>query len=676
MGTLRKSGPSDLSSVWWVGTGIVALVSFIAFCLSSASIPSHLERWEYWGRLIASYRGEPTLRSLQLALDGPMASPGWALVALVSTVGIGVLVTHHMRGHPAAAAMGWTIALVAAVLPPQLLAVAFPPDGAGRLTNPAIALMHLLLALMTAAWVLRPQAYPSETTSGIAATEDPGPPRSWNVRILLGVVAVYGVVVATFGLSDIHGFDSYSDHLGRPVRWLVTQRIERGLPDQAVPYYPGNFELLVRWTTALGTDRLGFTMSLASSLAALWVVFRIAREVGVSREGATVASLAAVSMQVLAYQSVVVYADLFMALALLLATWLLIVWARDNARDWRLAFGIGAALGVALGTKYSAGPPVVVLGLVFLWQVWISPPGAASEAIDLPAGAQRWPMLWQGGALALGVLPGMAYWYGRNLIEQGNPLFPLSVAGLPGIPLRSLLAGALGPQTWSGRAVYPWLETGYGAGFEMGLGPLVAAVMLPAVFIAPFLPKPAHARQTLLWVILVGSTAAWLQSGVLTPRFGLYPLLLGFVFVGVVWEVVGGWLLRAVVNAGLLLTVLMVGSELFLGILYTEVAWPMRPAIRQVVDALPPARIFNLAGEPAGFLAKGSDYRHEVEGLFRNTTPDDIRRLAPTYLQLPENREGDFIQQLPLELVARYQGAAAQPLSLWRYLGADSLQTR
>lgn len=197
---------------------------------------------------------------------------------------------------------------------------------------------------------------------------------------------------------------------------------------------------------------------------------------------ARLSALAAASLQVLAYQSIVVYSDTFTALCLLLATWLLLLWVRGGGTDRSLSFAFGLALGIAMGAKYSAGPPAVVLTV--FW-AWYASRGPQREGFDQPL--VDWGALVQQGLwYAAGVLPGMIFWYARNLVREGNPLYPLSVAGLPGIPLDNLLAGAPGPRTFWERVSYPWTETGHILGFETGLGAIVATVVVLAVLMGPW----------------------------------------------------------------------------------------------------------------------------------------------------------------------------------------------
>jgi hypothetical protein len=156
------------------------------------------------------------------------------------------------------------------------------------------------------------------------------------------------------------------------------------------------------------------------------------------------------------------------------------------------------------------------------------------------------------------------------------------------------------------------------------------------------------------------------RSGVLVPRYGLFPLLLAFAFVGTLWEAFPSRLLRAVTVVAAVGTMTVLSLELAGGALYQAVTYRPGPPVPAVLDTLPAARILNLAGEPSGYYAMGRDRRHRVLSRFRRVTPADVPALRPNYLLIPESREAEFRRALPMTLLGR-----------WRTLGAtgDSVGT-
>jgi len=229
-----------------------------------------------------------------------------------------------------------------------------------------------------------------------------------------------------------------------------------------------------------------------------------------------------------------------------------------------------------------------------------------------------------------------------------------------------LLRGAPGPQTAWEQLTYPWVETGHGLGFETGLGPVFAAVGVLGLLVSPLGWRVRGPLPRVLWIVLVGAYLVWLRTGVLVPRYGLFPLLLTFVLVGELWTTHGSGLLRLTVGAAVVATMLALGYEMVGGVAYTELTSDPGPRVPAVIDSLPASRILNAAGEPSGYHAMGSGYRHRVINLFTQVTPADVRSLSPDYLVLPRSREQEFTEALPLQLVGRWGPEGPASTSLWR----------
>lgn len=659
-------GPSIGSAVVAVG----AVVSLVAYLTHSRAVTLMQESWSYLDFVLAAIAKTPHAKALAFGFAPSLLSSLTFVLFVASCVGIGLLVARVFADSRAAAPMAWVAALAASVVPTLMIATVRWPDGGGSITNVTIvAAQAVTLALV---WLWSRRAMPSVTRRTHSAdavptfesttkTSTTGAPSRW-MQLCIALAVCYALTILLNGFTGIFGFDSFSNHLTVADRWRVLGRLERGSPSEIVTFYPGNFELLIRWTLSLGTDRLAFLLSFGSSVACVWVIYRVALELGQSRTAALLSALGAASLQVLAYQSIIVLSDSYLALCLLLATWLLLIWVRDGAKDQRLTAGFALALGMGLGAKYSAGPPAVVLGLVWLWFVWSESRQQDDDGID----HVRWTLVWRNLAIfTMSVLPPMAYWYVRNAIDQHNPLYPLSVAGLPGINIGALLLNAPGPQTTLERATYAWTEVGHVAGFETGLGPLFASVALLGVFAAPWFARRPGFRQRLAWLILLGAYAAWWRTGVLVPRYGLYPLLMTFVFVGELWSAFASRLLGAVIGACIVATMFSVGHEMLGGAAYNELFFDPNPRVPAVIDSLPPSRILNAAGEPSGYYAKGRDSRHHVISLFQGVTPADVGRYDVDLLLLPQSREPEFAS-LGLQLLGRWSKEGQPPTSLWR----------
>lgn len=649
-----------------VGVFGVALVSLTAYVIFSPAVRMVSAQLTYLNSVLISFAHAPTMRTFAFPITPQRLALLTFIVFCASCVAVGVLVWRSMRGHRAAVPLAWTGGLAAAIVPTLLLATVRWPDGAGSIRNVWICVAQLVLTGLVWLWLRSPHRRLTIPVEDVGSHNHE--PATLDVmskwlRPLLVLSALYVVAILICGFSGIFGYDSFSDHLVVPARWLLSGRLERGLPEEIVTFYPGNFELLVRWTQSLGSDRFAFLLSLSSGIAAVWVVYRIARELGQRRTAATISALAAASLPVLAYQGIVVYSDTFTALCLLLATWLLLVFAREEYRTQALSFGFGVALGLALGAKYSAGPPAVVLGamwLFFAWRnSWVIEPDHIDRLQWRPFGRH---LAW----MSAGVIPPMAYWYVYNAVTMHNPLYPLSIAGLPGIDIGALLAGAPGPKTTLERLTWFWTEFAHGPGFETGLGPIFATFAVVAVCAVPFLRRRSGSHILLAWFVLVLSAIAWWRTGVLVTRYGLFPLLLSFVFVGELWSAYQSRLLGALFGAVVATTMLSVGHEMLGGAAYNALFFDPIPPVPAVLDELPPSRILNAVGQPAGYFARGRDLRHHVYGPFQIVTVEYVRGLAPDYLLIPADRESEFVAPLSLELVGRWQKDGQASTSLWK----------
>lgn len=660
---------------------LLAVASAAVYVEQSRAVAVMADGWGYLDFVLRSIATTPHSRVFAFGWSpSPVALVGVAAFVM-SCLAIAALVFRTMPGSPAAAPMALVSALAAAVAPTLALATVRWPDGGGSITNGPILAAQAITVALVWAWSRQARRRASNDSQGAGQGVDGGEtaPRSsqsgiggW-LRIGFALTIAYVLTIIVCGSSGIFGYDSFSDHLAVPARWLIRGRIERGVPEDIVTFYPGNFELLVRWTLSLGTDRFAFLLSFGSAAAAVWVIYRIALEIGQSRTAAALSALCAASLQVLAYQSVVVYSDSYTALCLAVAAWLLLVWARLGGDDNRLTFGFGLALGLSLGAKYSAGPPVVVLGLVWLWFAW-----RGAWRVDA-LGEDRFAfgrLVRASAVLMVGVLPVMAYWYLRNTVELHNPLYPLSVAGLPGIDIGALLNNAPGPKSTWARLTYPWTEVGHGPGYETGLGPIFAVVGMFALCVAPFTRPRTGSGQRLAWVVVVGAFAVWWNTGVLVPRYGLFPLLMSFLFVGELWTAYASRLLGSVIAASVLVTMLSVGHEMLGGAAYNELMYdPQRPVPLVIAD-LPPSHILNATGQPFGYYAMGRDWRHQVTNLFAQVAPDDVRRLKPDFVMLPADRESEFVGPLSLTLMGRWQKAGQPSIALWRVAAAGQNAAR
>ncbi len=289
-----------------------------------------------------------------------------------------------------------------------------------------------------------------------------------------------------------------------------------------VEFFPGNMELLLRWVLSTGSDRYAFVVSLLATVAVLLVVYRICRAVGQSRRIAMIAASTAITVPMLPNLAMTSYSDSLALLCLLLAVLFLLEWHRSELRDRGAAVAAGLSLGLAAGTKYSALAPIFVIALV----------AACLMVFSRRPGARSWAR--PAFVIVASALAGGAFWYLRNAIQLGNPFYPVSMLGFPGMPARAL-AGVLHPgfesPGWKW-AAYPWVEFDYQNPFDEGVGPVfsaIAVVALASWWLVRGNGRRRRESSTSSRSHL--SRCSW-QPATSTLGMPLFPIVLSFVAVG------------------------------------------------------------------------------------------------------------------------------------------------
>ena len=537
----------------------------------------------------------------------------------------------------------------AVIVPAEVIAIVFWPDGRGYLTT-----ANSLAAMAIGIAVLLP----------IALRRDrPRIPRprfiaaGWPRTFLAGAVA-FAIVCTAYALSTVRGIDSYTYHLPRAASWLHHSRLTTNIEESIFFFFPGNAELFLRWLVA-ASDRLAFLFSFAASALSLYVLYKICREIEQPREVAAVSALCGASCIVLSFVSVGAYVDSFLALQLLLAVLFLLRWLKDESSERRTVAPMALALGIALGTKYAAIPPALMIVLVWLWRV-------ARKNVNVYAGCFQMIDYRAIGRAALPVammtaIPS-AYWYVRNLIEHGNPLFPAAMLGMRGMPMREMIATSpalANPVEW---LLFPWHEVGY-VSLEDAIGAVFGGFAVAGIVLAPaqFKRRPI----AVLWWITIGSLALWLLTGNVVLRYGLFAILLVYAFIGELWIAYGSLPLRLITVAAFGLTLLLFGGSYAVQTVYTSIAGQPDYGVPREIDRLTPGRVFNAISHDANYGCMGSDYRHDVMCVYFDPRPADLRRFRPDYVLLRDSQVAPFSSVAVLQLVGRsHRGATGT--SLWR----------
>lgn len=231
----------------------------------------------------------------------------------------------------------------------------------------------------------------------------------------LAILLTLGVGAELLGaLTPPHHFDALAYHLTAPARFLLTGRIVP-LPDVLYGNLPLGVELLYGFGLAFGSSAFAQLLHLAFrglTALALWATARRYCD----RPTAWLAVALFLATPLVLVWARVANVDLALAAFLLLAT-LATLRAGDGAtegRRWVLLAGLFA--GLALGTKYQALFAVPILGVLL--------------AVDASRSRSGWRELLArvGGFCGVAMLLA-APWYLKNWLLLGNPLWPLFIGG-------------------------------------------------------------------------------------------------------------------------------------------------------------------------------------------------------------------------------------------------------
>lgn len=258
-------------------------------------------------------------------------------------------------------------------------------------------------AISAAALRLRrePTSEPREHSDTSAGSAEP---LDWLAFGLAGaLLTAWLVKTALLGTGFV--WDDLSYHAALPAHWLQNGAIDYA-PYTFQAYYPLNAELVSLWLLApLHADAQA---SLALALWGLLAVFslaRLARGLGASAAASALAAALFLASQVVWNPSNGFAGNDLAGAAALLASLALLVPDRDGRPGARDFLAAGLLAGFAAGCKVSF---VAGAGLVFV--------GAAGLARE---SRSRKLALFAAGAALTG-----SYWYARNWLATGNPLYP------------------------------------------------------------------------------------------------------------------------------------------------------------------------------------------------------------------------------------------------------------
>jgi hypothetical protein len=246
---------------------------------------------------------------------------------------------------------------------------------------------------------------------------------------LIAATLVWRIILAVrLPVVDVAGREY---HLVNVDVWLQSNQIVRVSQNTWTDGWPAGGELLTTWLAAFThTHALsGFTGLLPIPLGMV-AVAGLARGFGADRRPALLAGLLFGMTPALVALAGTSYVDPATTAAVIATWWLGLRLFRERERATALLFGTAA--GLAAGTKDTSLFLILpILGAVLIAAGWEliagDHPGAPWRRLKSPA-AQRL------GLCLLPVLVLGAPWYLKDLLIHGNPIYPIAIGPLPGMP--------------------------------------------------------------------------------------------------------------------------------------------------------------------------------------------------------------------------------------------------
>lgn len=252
------------------------------------------------------------------------------------------------------------------------------------------------------------------------------PAERWSLRCCGLFLLGYLVTIALHQrAAPIISDDVLAYHAPAAVQWLQTSRLdlfESWFHSASNTYSPLAGSAFIAWLMApLGTDLAARYVQQPAVMFVFFLCIGLFRRLGLSALWVPLAALVVVTCRPVIMQSFIAKDDSFVLALFLWAVQGLVGGRKENDQSpaavvaWRAA----VALGLLLSVKYTVLLALPMLLFALPIEYWRQ------------AGRSRW--LKDVGIITAAILLLAAPWYVRNAWLTGNPLFPVKMAGLPGL---------------------------------------------------------------------------------------------------------------------------------------------------------------------------------------------------------------------------------------------------
>jgi hypothetical protein len=328
-----------------------------------------------------------------------------------------------------------------------------------------VALTAVVTLLSATFWACRNKPPPqTRSDPGAAEVQVQTNPTGLGVSVCL-LAAVLAANVIWRGLLTFPiDWDTLAYHLPLVVHWIQERSLY--VPDCAFWYVPGNNEVWTYWCVGLFSgDFLVALNNVPSAVLLLAAAAQFATLIGVGRVYAFLAVVAIAATEVVTRQAIDAENDV--AVAALFFSGLLYAVRFGLSRRLPDLMLFGASLGLLAGVKYYALGYAAAVALAGVAWSQIPPRNDALKVI---------------AAAALGFCVFGGYWYFRNIIHTGTPVFPLGFTPANNIwgdmrpeTLTSTLAGSGRLEVWPRLANAIWKSAGPAHAAALALLPAFVA---------------------------------------------------------------------------------------------------------------------------------------------------------------------------------------------------------
>ncbi|OGX15635.1 MAG: hypothetical protein A2166_02575 [Omnitrophica WOR_2 bacterium RBG_13_41_10] len=286
---------------------------------------------------------------------------------------------------------------------------------------------------------------------------------------LLSVILGFGLVKILINLiNPPFGWDDLNYHFTFAVEWLKHRNLENPIVafcDPSPTYYPVNGSLFFLWfILPLKNVFIADLGQVPFFIIAFFVVYSLARKIDLSKEYAFFSASMFVLVPNYFKQLNIAYVDIMVAALFLAASNYLFLIYKNKENYVKITILYSISLGLMLGTKTTALPYVPLLFIPFF------------VFCITKLNFKKCLAVLTVSVLFLILMGGFSYF--RNLIETGNPLYPLNLKLFNEVIMKGVMDSA----------VYRahTLPKDYSLGkilFSEGLGAQTVIFLLPAIFL-------------------------------------------------------------------------------------------------------------------------------------------------------------------------------------------------